>query len=203
MAVITISRQFGAAGRTLGKSIAKKLKYDFYDEQFIQMIADKVKVSVSSVTSFERHERGTSLTKLFSGIVHPSFVERLLDEEKGYLTEKVYIESLTTVMKELASRGNVVLLGRGGQFILKKHYDAYHILLIARLDHRIQFMIENYMMDAKQARAIVMREDKRRANFYKRLGKQNYEDPRLYHLVINLSRVGLKKAEQMVLELVE
>ena len=201
MGVITISRQFGAAGRTLGKTVAQRLNYDFYDELLIQKIAEEANVSEASVQSFETHERGTSLTRVISGIVSRSFVERLLDEG-GYLDNKVYAESLNKVMNEIADKGDAVLLGRGGQYILKNHPDVHHVLLIGKFDHRVQFMCDNYMMTPKEARALVRREDKRRANFYKTLGKEDYEDPRLYDVVINLTRSGLQRAVEIVVELV-
>jgi cytidylate kinase len=201
MGVITISRQFGAAGRTLGKTVAERLGWDFYDELLIQKIAEEAKVSEASVQSFETHERGTSLTRVISGLVSRSFVERLLDEG-GYLNNKVYAESLNKVMNEIADSSDAVLLGRGGQYILKNHADAHHVLLIGKFEHRVQFMCDNYMMTPKEARVLVRREDKRRANFYKTLGKEDYEDPRLYDVVINLTRAGLHRAVEIVLELV-
>ena len=203
MAVITISRQFGAAGRSLGRSLAKRLKHEFFDETLLRMIAQNVKASVENVADFEKHEKTLNLSRIISGIISPAFIERLMDDKKGYLDEEVYIESLYKVMDELYARDNVTILGRGGQFILKGRENVYHILLIARLEDRIQFMCENYMMSADAARDFVLREDKRRALFYKRLGKENYEDPRLYHVVINMSKVGLKKAEDMVVDLVK
>ena len=201
MGVITISRQFGAAGRTLGKLVAEKLGYDFFDELLIQKIAEQAKVTEASVHSFEKHEMGTSLTKVFSGIVSRGFLERILDE-KGYLDEKVYVESLSSVLTSLADEGNKVLLGRGGQFILRGRNDVHHVLLIAKFEHRVQFMCDNYMMTVKEARALVRREEKRRDNFYKLLGKENFEEPRLYDIVINVTRTGLDRAARLVLELV-
>ena len=65
-------------------------------------------------------------------------------------------------------------------------------------------MSENlyYMMTVKEARALVKREEKRRDNFYKLLGKENFEEPRLYDIVINVTRTGLDRAVRLVLELV-
>jgi cytidylate kinase len=202
MAVITISRQFGAAGRSLGMALAKRLNHEFFDETLLRMIAQNVKSSVENVADFEKHEKTLNLSRIISGSISPAFIERLMDDKKGYLDEDVYIESLYKAMEELYAKDNVTILGRGGQFILKGRERAYHILLIARLEDRIQFICENYMMSADAARDFVLREDKRRAQFYKRLGKENYEDPRLYHVVINMSKVGLKKAEDMVVDLV-
>ncbi len=201
MGVVTISRQFGAAGRTLGKMVAQKMGYEFFDEMLIQKIAEDANVTQASVESFEKHERGTSLGKVFSTVVSSGFLERLLDE-KGYLDQKVYVQSLTKVMNELADQGNKVLLGRGGQFILKDRDDVHHVLLIATFESRVQFMCDNYMMPLKDAVNLVNREEKRRANFYKDLGKEDYEDPRLYDVVINLTRAGLGRAVRMVVDLV-
>ena len=139
MAVITISRQFGAGGKTLGSLIAQKLGYTFIDDAIINKVAEKVKVSDDWVHSIET-EAGGKLMNFISKLVSKSFMERILDESKGYIDEEVYIDALKEVFDKFAEEGNCVTLGRGGQYFFQNRENTFHVLMLAELEDRIKFM---------------------------------------------------------------
>ncbi|MBW1694723.1 MAG: cytidylate kinase-like family protein, partial [Deltaproteobacteria bacterium] len=200
--VITISRQFGAGGKTLGEMIAKELDYLFHDDLIIQEIADKAKVSTDSVISIER-TAGSKLSKLISTMLSRSYIERIVGADKGYIDEKTYVELLKKIIVEFAKQDNIVLLGRGGQYVLQDFKGAYHILLVAKWQDRIKFMQQFYdFSDAKASKA-VKQGDTRRSNLYKKLGREDYNQPYLYHLVLNMSRISLEQALREVVVLVQ
>jgi cytidylate kinase len=202
MSVITISRQFGAGGKTLGEMIAKELDYLFHDDLIIQEIADKAKVSTDSVISIER-TAGSKLSKLISTMLSRSYIERIVGADKGYIDEKTYVELLKKIIVEFAKQDNIVLLGRGGQYVLQDFKGAYHILLVAKWQDRIKFMQQFYdFSDAKASKA-VKQGDTRRSNLYKKLGREDYNQPYLYHLVLNMSRISLEQALREVVVLVQ
>ncbi len=202
MAVITISRQFGAGGKTLGGIISKKLDYVFIDEQIIQMVAKKARVSTDWVKSIEQ-EAGGKLLKFMSGIVSKSFIDRILDDKKGYIDEEVYVEILNQIITKVADEGNAIILGRGSQYILRDHKDVFHVLLVADMENRIKFMEDNYNLSNKQSIQVINSETKRRANLYKKFGKEDYDQPALYHLVINRSKVSIEKSAELICKLIE
>ncbi len=202
MAIITISRQFGAGGITLGNMIARSLGYTFADNNIIQRIAEKANVSTNWVESFEK-EAGSTLSRIVSSMVSRPLLDRVLADERGYLDEKIYLDELDLIFTQLAEEGNVVILGRGGQYILKDHPDAIHILLVDSLESRIQFMMKHYDLPRKKAERTIENEDTRRFNLYQRLGKSDFENPLLYDTVLNMGRIGLESALEMVKGLVE
>lgn len=202
MAVITISRQFGAGGLTLGKRIAKRLDYSFYDNEIIQMVAKKAKVSARWVESMEK-EAGGKLERLISGLVSKNFFDRLLDDRRGYIDEEIYVDLLGKIIKKIAEDDNAVILGRGSQYILKDYDRAYHILLVADREYRIKFIEEKYDLFTKHAIQTVNNEDKRRINLYRKFGKVDYDNCSHYHLVLNMSRVDLEVAENLTCQLVQ
>jgi len=202
MSVITISRQFGAGGKTLGEMIAKELGYLFYDDLIIQEVANKAKVSTDSVISIER-TAGSKLSKLISTMLSRSYIERIVGAGKGYIDEETYVELLKTIIVELAQQDNVVLLGRGGQYVLQDYKGAYHILLVAKWEDRIKFMQQFYNFSNAKASKAVKQGDTRRSNLYKKLGREDYNHPYLYHLVLNMSRISLEQAVKEVVVLVQ
>ncbi len=202
MAVITISRQFGAGGRTLCKMLAEKLDYKIRDEFIIQEISVKARVSKDWVKSMER-TAGGALSKFMSGMISRNYMERIIGEEKGYLDEEIYMETLNDVILKLAEEDNLILMGRGGQYILKDFKNAYHILLLADKNNRIKFMQKFYKLSTSKAEQAVIDGEKRRSNLYKKLGKVDYNEPHLYHLILNTSKLSLEKAVDIICLLVK
>ena len=197
MAVITISRQFGAGGITFGKMVADSLGYTFADSDIIQRVAKEANVSTNWVESFEK-EAGSKLSRFVSSMVSKRLLDRVLGDERGYLDEKIYLDYLVLIIAQFADEGDVVILGRGSQYILNDHPDAIHILLVDEMENRIQFMMRQYDLARKKAERMIESEDTRRFNLYKRLGKSDFENPMLYHMVLNMGRLDFAMATEMV-----
>jgi cytidylate kinase len=202
MAVITISRQFGAGGKTVGRQVANALGYTFVDDDIVQKIAELAKVSPGWVESVEK-EAGGRLSRLVSKMVSKPLVERVLKDERGYIDEEIYIDYLVVLISQMADEGDVVILGRGSQYILNDLPDSYHVLLINHFENRVKFMMERYKLSQQKATQVVKSEDKRRINLYRKIGKQDYDQPELYHLVINMARVDMDEAIEMITNMVK
>ncbi|MEJ2168268.1 MAG: cytidylate kinase-like family protein [Desulfobacterales bacterium] len=201
MAVVTISRQFGAGGITLGRMVAEKLGYTFVDTEIIKMVAEMANVSTNFVETVEK-EAGGKFHKIINRLVSKPLLERVLRDERGYINEEIYLDYLVLIIAQMADEGNVVILGRGSQYILNDHPDAYHFLLIDEFANRVRFMQEHYNLSQSRAEQVVKSEDKRRLNLYRKLHKTDYDKPSLYHLVLNMNRVGLDAAMDLICRLV-
>lgn len=202
MAVITISRQFGAGGITLGELVSKKLGYRFFDNEIIQMVAKKAKVSTNWVESMEK-EAGGKIQRLISGMVSKRLVDRILDMDHGYIDEEIYVDLLHEIIGKIAAEGNAVILGRGSQYILQNADNTYHVLLVADKDYRIRFIEKKYHLTPKQAIQMVNNEEKRRTNLYQKFGRLDYDSTAHYHLIVNMRRVTLESASGLMRRLVK
>ena len=201
MAVITISRQFGSGGITVGEMVSEKLGYSFYDSQIIQLIAKKAKVSTNWVETLEQ-EAGGAFQKFITQLVPKGLVDRILGDTHGYIDEEIYVDLLYLIIKKIADEGNAVILGRGGQYILKDHPDTHHVLLVADKLDRISFIEEKYDLIPKQAAQVVSNDDKRRVNLYRKFGKEDYDSHVHYQVVINTSKVSIEKAADIIYKMV-
>ena len=202
MAVITISRQFGAGGKTLGQMLAKELDYEFADNDILSKVAEMANVSTHWVETVEK-EAGGKLSRFISRMVSKPMIDRILKDERGYIDEEIYLDYLVLIIAQIADEGNVVILGRGSQYILDDHPEAFHVLLIDDYDNRVKFIEKTYDLSENQAAAWVSREDKRRRNLYQKFGKTDYDDPFLYHLVMNMGRFDMEQACRQVLQLIK
>jgi cytidylate kinase len=203
MAVITISRQYGSGAMALGRKLAEKYGYTLASRDIVQSIADKAKVSTDFVLSVEK-EAGTRLSRFMTRIISSrGMASKILRDDSGYIDEKLYLDYLVLTVVQIADEGNAVIMGRGSQYILKTHPDAYHILLVDDFEKRVDRVAKREKISREQAARIVNHEDKRRLSLYHRLGKQDYDRPALYHLVLNMSRLSLDKAFNLVVNLIE
>ncbi|MCB2187720.1 MAG: cytidylate kinase-like family protein [Deltaproteobacteria bacterium] len=201
MAVLSISRQFGAGGKTLGEMVAKRLGYTFVDEAILHKMAEKANVSVRWVEAVEK-ELGGRLMRFISQLVPSSFIERHVGESGADFDEKKYKEFAEAVVREVADQDDVVILGRGSQFILRDRFNTVRVLLVAEAPDRIKFMMDNYQLDENQARNMVAARTRMRERFLKEFYPGDANDPSLYHMVINTSQVPLDIAEAQIEELV-
>jgi cytidylate kinase len=202
MPVVTISRQYGSGAMALGKMLAEKYGYTFASREIVQSIADKAKVSTDFVLSVEK-EAGTRLSRFMTRIISSrGMVSKILRDDSGYLDEKLYLDYLVLTVVQIADEGNAVIMGRGSQYILRTHPDTFHILLVDDFDNRVARVAKREKTPLEQATRIVAQQDKRRLSLYHQLGKLDYDNPTLYHLVLNMSRISLEKAFDLLCNLV-
>jgi cytidylate kinase len=205
MSVITIARQFGAGGKTLGAMVAERLGYTLIDEQIVEMVALEADVSAELVDSIAQEAGREGLVQRFLRKLGPfskGYVETAMEERPGYVNGDLYISLLHKVIPILAEQDNVVIIGRGGQYILAEWPDTFHFLMIANIENRIRFMMDHYNIDRKRAQTVIDKQNKRRINLYRYFGRTDYDQPELYHMVLNMNRLGLDDAVQAVFQLV-
>ena len=202
MAVITISRQFGAGGRTLGERLANRLGYQYINEDMIREVAKKIGVSSKQVRAFEK-DGGSRLTKFLDTIVSRAFIDRLVSEKYGFIDEKSYVPVVKTLIQEIYEQGNAIIIGRGSQYILKGHDNTLHVLLVGDLEHRIRFMMDKYKLTETNAQKAIKRADQIRTCFLGLFSDElSHDDPLSYDLVVNMNRVSMDKAEELVVALI-
>lgn len=203
MAVITISRQYGAGAMALGRMLAEKRGYTLASREIVQGIADKAKVSTDFVLTVEK-EAGTTLSRFMTRIISSrGMVSKLLRDDSGYIDEKLYLDYLVLTVVQIADEGNAIIMGRGSQYILRTHPDTVHILLVDEFENRVRRVEKREKISHESAERMVRHEDKRRLNLYHRLGKQDFESPSLYHMVLNMDRVSRPQAFDMINHLLE
>lgn len=203
MAVITISRQYGAGAMALGRMLAEKRGYTLASREIVQGIADKAKVSTDFVLTVEK-EAGTTLSRFMTRIISSrGMVSKLLRDDSGYIDEKLYLDYLVLTVVQIADEGNAIIMGRGSQYILRTHPDTVHILLVDEFENRVRRVEKREKINRESAERMVRHEDKRRLNLYHRLGKQDFESPSLYHMVLNMDRISRPQAFDMINHLLE
>lgn len=199
MAILTISRSYGCGAREMARELAKKLGYTVFEKEIVLMLAKKL--DRKKEYALEHDE----LKDVFSSSIIDSVSSRFAFLKKDSISPQEYAEALKEIFLELARQGNVIVVGRGSQFILQNQADVFHVRLVASIEDRIKHLKEQHFLTLSDDTLMqrVKAEDRRRREFLKTHFHQTGEDPLLYHLTINLSRISKAKAKETILKLID
>ena len=178
MSVITISRQLGSLGTTLGRQVATRLGYRLVHRELINQAAQLAGAPDMALAAID--ELG------------------LLGIEPDEDQQRAYLDAIQTVIEKLTVQGNVIIVGRAGQAILQKEPSVLHLRVIAPLETRIQRIVEAHDIPLQAARAQIEDSDRFRARYLQRFYNIRWDDPSLYHLVINTGHISLETSAEVV-----
>lgn len=157
--VIVIGRQYGCGGHDLGKTLAEKLGYEFYDNEIIKMIA-----GTTGMTSDFIRQREESMTNSFLyDFVNQMYLYGNRDEEAP--KDKIF-EAESDAIKQLAAKGSCVIIGRCSDYVLRDNKNVLKVFFAAPLEQRIKRVMERLNLSEKDAEQAIRKEDKRRADNY-------------------------------------
>lgn len=219
MAVITISRQYGSGGDKIAARVCEMLGYRFFDKRLMAQVASEVGLSEQEIVDFseDNYKVRGFLERLFGGrssrtvaqvrtwIETPSGLRTAAVRE---LDENQAIDLVRSAIRAAYEQGNVVIVGRGGQAILKEKADVLHVRIEAPLDMRLERVQvrENITLAPAAQREvvedIVAQRDAAAADYLKRFYDVDWSDPSLYHLVINAGRLGTEAVAHLIVSVV-
>ena len=191
MAVVTISRQYGAGGRRVGPAIAQALGFRFVDREIAEEAARRMGVDPETVQGWDERapaiveELGLALAAAAPGFGIPHVPD---------LDDRALAEATRRVIVSLADAGSYVILGRGAQAALSDRDDVIHLSLVGEPEDRARQVMQSQGCDRKEALALCERVDGERAGYVRRFYWRDIKDVLLYDCVLNTSRLSLDDA---------
>jgi cytidylate kinase len=209
MPVITISRQFGAAGIAVGNRLAQRFDAELLDKALIAQVAVRSGIPEAEIESYDERmpsfwQRVTSA--LASSSPEPMLVDMPYLEQVPTGTMQERLATVTrAVIEEAAERGNAVIIGRGAAWILGKRPDVLNVQLHASMDARVRYLlarVEEIPPDArpeeKSLRELCQSVDAARGEYVRRLYGVDWLDARSYDLAIDVGRMGIDKTSDLI-----
>ena len=203
--VITVSRELGSGGRTIGRLLAQKLNVRYSDKELIHGLQQKFSLTTSGIENLKGQKK--NWFNDFIQLVAPApdaslFVEagsQYIKEFRADLTTDDIHEAEVEIIKAIADEGSCVIAGRSAFFVLKDHPNKVDVFITASMEHRIQRVMRKQNLTREQAVEVIDRVDKMRDNYIKRYtGKSRY-DVRNYNLVINVDELSEEEAADLIL----
>lgn len=194
--IITISRQFGSGGRTIGRKVAEKLGIPFYDKELVEQVALESGFAPKFVEEHGEHSPGKSL---LSYAFAPQGVPGVM---KGLSTADFLWNIQCGVILQLAEQGSCVIVGRNADYILKDRDDVLNVYIYADMAYRADRIVRLYGDSEKSPEARLKEKDKRRSVNYQHYTGRTWGASENYDLCINTATVGEDKAVEIILSLI-
>ena len=194
--IITISRQFGSGGRSVGRTIAEKLGIPFYDKELVEQIALESGFAPNFVEEHGEHSPGRSiLSYAFTATGVPGVMN-------GLSTADFLWSIQCGAIMQLAEKGPCVIVGRNADYILKDREDVLHVFIHADMDYRADRIVRLYGESEKSPASRLQEKDKRRSVNYQHYTGRTWGAAENYDICINAGVIGIEEAAQIVVDIV-
>lgn len=186
--VITIGRQYGSGGREIGKKLAERYDIPFYDNELITRAA---KESGFAEETFERAEEKATNSLLYSLAMG---INVYGNQDFGFsglsLDDRIFLAQ-SDVIRKVAEEGACVIVGRCADYVLGEREDVFNIFVRASMDFRLKRAIQEYGVEEKKAADFILKNDKRRGNYYSYHVGEKWTNLNNYDMVICSSSMGI------------
>ncbi len=203
--VITISREVGSGGRTIGRKLAEKLGVRFSDKELVDELQKKLNLTVDSIEELKGKKKRW-LDDFIQMVAPVPMSGMLVDGDSDYISEynlslsvNDVFEAEREILNGIADEGSCVIAGRSGFFVLKGRPNKVDILITASRDKRIARIMDKQNLSRQKAEEVIDSVDKARDNYVKRYTGQSRYDARNYHIVLNMDYITEDQAVEMIL----
>lgn len=192
--IITIGRQFGAGGRSVGKKLADQLGIGFYDKE---LIAEASKASGLPQQLLRYMDEQHTASLLYSLVMN---LQNQNPFGSGKTVELMAYEAQISAVKYVAAKGPCVIVGRAADRILESDYDVISFFIVSPMEKRIHHIIERDGISREEAVSKIARLDKSRASFYNYFSDKKWGAAGSYDLCINAGSIGEDTALHLMLQ---
>lgn len=203
--VITISREVGSGGRTIGRKLAKKLGVRFSDKELVDELQKKLNLTVDSIEELKGKKKRW-LDDFIQMVAPVPMSGMLVDGDSDYISEynlslsvNDVFEAEREILNGIADEGSCVIAGRSGFFVLKGRPNKVDILITASREKRIARIMDKQHLTRQKAEEVIDSVDKARDNYVQRYTGQSRYDARNYHIVLNMDYITEDQAVAMIL----
>ncbi|MBO5592957.1 MAG: cytidylate kinase-like family protein [Prevotella sp.] len=201
--VISINRELGSGGRTVGEKLAQKLGVSFYDKALIKALEEKYNLTAEEIEALKgrSHSWWADFKRViglgYSVSNNPDYKPSLINEPDLLTTDEMY-RAECEILNGMAADESCIIAGRSGFYIFRNHPNHLSILIQASMEQRVQRLVRKRDITPEQAETIIKEVDSMRDNYITKYTGTNRYDARYYDLVINMDG----KTEDQVVDLI-
>jgi cytidylate kinase len=200
--VITINREVGSGGRTVGRKLAEQLGVKYYDKAIVEGLTHKFGLSVERIEQIKAQKKSwwNDINNYYNTLVNsaekPMEAEVKLDNQTMFDTEK-------RILQELATQSSCVVAGRTGFMVFREWPNHLNIFIQASMEHRVQRVMSRQQVSEQEARDIIQRMDSSRETYIQKYENTSRYDTRNYELVISMDDLSEDDAVAIIMDYVE
>ena len=200
--VITINREVGTGGRTIGRKLAEKLSVKYCDKAIVDGLTQKFGLNIQRIEEIKAQKKSwwNDINNYYNILVNstslPMEAEVKLDNASMFETEK-------HILQEIAAQTSCVIAGRTGFMIFREWPNHLNIFIQASMEHRVQRVMRRQNVSEKEAREIIAKLDAGRETYIKKYEDTSRYDTRNYQLVISMDDLSEDDAVDVILTYID
>ena len=206
--VISINRELGSGGRTVGEILARKLGVSFYDKALIKALEEKYNLTAEEIEKLKGREikwwEGFKrIAGVGEGLVDSQYCLSKYGKQPDVLTTENVFKAETEILHEIAKEESCVIAGRCGFFVFRNHPNHLSVLVQAPMALRVARITAKRNISEDEARKIIEKVDKLRENYVKRFTGTSRYEARNYDLVFNTDGKTEEQIANQILMFIE
>lgn len=200
--VITINREVGTGGRTVGRKLAEKLCVKYCDKAIVDGLTHKFGLNIQRIEEIKAQKKSwwNDINNYYNTLVNstsqPMEAEVKLDNASMFETEK-------HILQEIATQTSCVIAGRTGFMIFREWPNHLNIFIQASMEHRVQRVMRRQNVSEKEAREIIAKLDASRETYIKKYEDTSRYDTRNYQLVISMDELSEDDAVDVIMAYID
>ena len=195
--IITIGRQFGSEGRSIGQCLAEKLGIAFYDKELIALASRESGLCPEFFERVDECNSGSLLHRFATGFMFGGF------QCDDFLSNDTLFQIQSDVIRKLTEEGPCVLVGRCADYILRKEKNCFNIFIHAPLANRIETVRRREAISEQAARELILKMDKIRSSYYNYYTEKTWGMAASYHLSVDSSLLGVENSAQLIQDFIQ
>lgn len=190
--IVTIGREFGSGGRETGIILSKKLGVKCYDKELLRECALNSNLNESYLETVDEKSPGLFMAP---PMVSMSTAEIQMPSIKAYVAQ-------FEAIKKIAERESCIIIGRCSDYVLAERNDVVNVFIYAGTGYRIHRLRELHGISEKEAKTLMLKEDRKRAAYYEYYTDKKWGARRSYDLCINTEKFGTQGAADIIARIV-
>jgi cytidylate kinase len=204
--VITINRELGSGGRTVGRLVAERLGVPFYDKALIRALEEKYELTTEEIERLKSRKRSwwaDFKRVMVVGEDAANLTNYHVGSEADLLTTEALFKAEKEILMGIAEEESCVIAGRSAFFVLSAHPNRLSVLIQASMESRIERVMKKQNLSWKDAMKVINKVDKMREEYVKNYAQTSRYDTRNYDLVINMDGKTEEQAANLILSFID
>lgn len=193
--VVTVARQYGSGGKTIGEMYAKELGIPCYGSNLLKMASEESGINEQLFMQLDEKLKASPFlhmtTEVYDGSIIPP-------GHKDFVSAKNLFNYQAMIMKRLAEKESCVIVGRAADFVLKDYPNVVSVFVHASPEFNLARAMERNSMTTAEMEKFIATTDKYRADFYKHYTGREWSDARNYDLCLNSGKLGFEKCVEEI-----
>ncbi|MBR6770009.1 MAG: cytidylate kinase-like family protein [Lachnospiraceae bacterium] len=198
--VITIARQYGSGGRTIGEMLAKRLGIHYYDKELLRLASEESGINESLFVNMDEKVKMSHLFKIVKNVYHGQLIP---PESEEFVSDDNLFNYQAKVIKQLAEEEACVIIGRCADYVLRDNDHVLSVFVHAPLDYCIEQAAQKLSMPSKDLEKYIIKTDKRRAEYYRYHTGREWTDARNYDLCLDSSKLGMERCVEEIISYIK